>query len=248
MFRVLRLFNPTRIVVCLLALAVAAPLSLATVAEAGNKRAGGYHGKGGYSKSVGARKTYSHRRHSRHYGNRKSGSVARHHFGRHGGRNAHTRHHGGRNAYTRRHGGNRHYAYGGRSRHLSPGGRRDGAYGYRGYRHYGGGPRIRHLGKGHTRIGNRGGRRYHHAGRGYGSRSYHGGGALVISVTSGYASQGSEVNVLSSNRTHLQEECKPGEYCVVRLGPEYDAPKIITLNETDTALSPEREPDLGEYK
>ncbi len=61
--------------------------------------------------------------------------------------------------------------------------------------------------------------------RGYYNRSS---GALVIVVNEALAGDKSPAAI--SSGAYLEEACDPGEYCVLRLGPYANSPKIIKLN------------------
>ena len=70
----------------------------------------------------------------------------------------------------------------------------------------------------------------------FGGAAPYGGGAQIISVGVGAsaAQAGGDSQSLQD-----QEACKAGEYCVIRLGSGYTAPKIITLNKGDNNLAPQ---------
>jgi hypothetical protein len=64
------------------------------------------------------------------------------------------------------------------------------------------------------------------------------GGAKIISVGAAVSSAAPQ-GVGDDQTAQAQETCQTGEYCIVRLGTGYNAPKIITLNTRDNQLAPE---------
>jgi hypothetical protein len=70
----------------------------------------------------------------------------------------------------------------------------------------------------------------------FGGAAAYGGGAQIIAVGAG----GSAAQTGGEGQGMQDEEiCKAGEFCVVRLGSGYSAPKIITLNKGNNNLTPE---------
>jgi dihydroorotase-like cyclic amidohydrolase len=73
------------------------------------------------------------------------------------------------------------------------------------------------------------GKGWRHSGRA--GRHYRNDGSVVIIVRE--ALEGAaRANAAGTNEPRLEQACDPGEYCVVRLGPFINSPKIIRLNTT----------------
>lgn len=66
----------------------------------------------------------------------------------------------------------------------------------------------------------------------YGSGSVTGNVAIVVG-----SQQSGGGSYVAPGETYLEEACKPGEYCSLRLGPGSNAPKIITFNDSGKPIN-----------
>lgn len=185
------------------------------------------------------------------------------HSGGHSSKSSHSGRHGKRHFSKRSHrSGHKHASghhrkhYGSGSVSLSRSGVSLGTYGLQasgGSRH---GYRGKHGHKGHGKHARKA--RKHHYGQPAYSGHYYGGnrrsvrriykpstryytstGALIISVGGSYvAEEGApDPGFAPGNATVLEKGCAPGEYCTLRLGDHYGAPKIITRNQTGKPIN-----------
>lgn len=190
----------------------------------------------------------------------KGGSVQMHgkfsaHPGGHSSKSSHSGRHGKRQFSKRSHrSGRKHYGSGSVS--LSRSGVSLGTYGLQASGGTSHGYRGKHGRKGH-REDTRGNRKQHYGQPAY-SGHYYGGnrrsvrrvykpstryytstGALIISVGGSYLAEegATDPGFARGNATVLEKGCAPGEYCTLRLGDHYGAPKIITRNQTGKPIN-----------